>query len=63
MCNNDTGLNLKTLFYEVHKHIEKSNNIIFNTSKEPINNICSPINLAETIFKALYLNIPIIHAT
>lgn len=57
-CNNCIGSDLKTLVREVHQRIDKSNSIIiFNVSEELINNLCSPFNLAETIFKALGLNI------
>lgn len=39
------------------------NIVIFDAKKKPNNSVSSPTNLAETIFKALDLNIRTVHAT
>jgi hypothetical protein len=57
------GSDLRSLVHEVHERIDKSNNIvIFNVDKEPSDSVSPPINLVETIFKTMDLNIPIVHA-
>lgn len=62
--NNSTGTDSQTIAHEAHKRIEKSNNIImFNIKEGPVDSQNLPKSLSEAIFKALNLNISVLHAT